>query len=195
MLSFISNWLRERNRLRDIMRTIGRVGIHSYLVDGDKLSLIVESYLPGDAIITYAVLSASSIVQGGRYSHASIGTGAGTIVDATPVNGLTKRTILAPLIGCGRVAIRRPRLTGTERLAIAERAIALSSRGIEYDWNFDPNNVAMYCSEAYRECVEYVVPGSIALREHFSVMSYTPDDIAEDDFFETIIEFSAEAIQ
>ena len=193
MFNAFINWITERNRLKDILRTVNKIGIHPYLVDGDSLSRALINYRPGDCILTYAALETTSILQGSKYTHASIGVHNARIVDATGSLGLAERVALSPMIGCGRICVLRPAIAEDLRSDIAFLASDTARKGIPYDWSFEPSSDALYCSEAYVHFLNMIVPGSIAMRERFGRLVIYPDDIRNDSLFDVVCEYEAEA--
>ena len=132
----------------------------------------------GDIIVTRKLGEPTNPFIPGFYTHSMLYLGNSTVIEATGL-GVHKTDILDALMTKDYFAVIRPKFcTLTECKLIANYASKLHNLNIAYDYGFEPDNGAFYCSELIYFCYEHILEHRFPfeMRQTLGVYTVTPQD-------------------
>lgn len=185
------NWLRRvfLKIAYPFLRVIGKVKIKpkKRRLWGQEIFLI-PMIKKGDIILVKAKGELTNLLIGGKYKHALIATGDGYLEAVDPT--VRKVTFKHILDHYDYICVCRAEFLVPSEI---ERMIAFaeSQIGKPYDYMFEPNMKAFYCSELATSAIVHAMPYSNtwSQRDIFGVKTTMPDDFRNaTDKFKTVIE-------
>ena len=150
-------------------------------IKGSDFRKAYSKVVAGDIIVTRKLGEPTNLFIPGFYTHSMMYVGNSTVVEATSLC-VHETDILDALMSKDHFAILRPKFCSqVEMKLIANKAKELKLKNIEYDYGFEPNNDAFYCSELIYFCYKSVLKNKFPfdMRETLGVKTVTPQDYYE----------------
>ena len=147
-------------------------------VNGKIYRKAYSKLVPGDIIVTRKRGEPTNVFIPGFYTHSMLYVGESNVVEATSL-GVHKTDILDALMTKDYFAVVRPKFCSqVEMKLIANTGKKLDSMAIAYDYGFEPNNGAFYCSELIFHCYKHVLENKFPfeMRKTLGVDTVTPQD-------------------
>ena len=147
-------------------------------VNGKIYRRAYSKLVPGDIIVTRKRGEPTNVFIPGFYTHSMMYVGDANVVEATSL-GVHETDVLDALMSKDHFAILRPKFCSqVEMKLIANKAKELKSKNIKYDYSFELDNEAFYCSELIYFCYKSVLQNKFPfdMRETLGVKTVTPQD-------------------
>ena len=132
---------------------------------------------PGMVIVTNTHGELTSALIPGKWSHTGIYVGNDMVIEATG-SGVVKTDLITFMLTKDEITLVSPIFADSmQRLRAAQHAEYFV--GKSYDYDFNPNNDAFYCSELVIACYSKAFNNELPfeVRERFGTETVTPDDI------------------
>lgn len=134
--------------------------------------LIIKNLLrPGDIILTKTNGYLSNIFIG-KWTHAGMYSGYDSVIEATTERGVQEKHLIDFLLTKDRIKVIRPVGVSGQHITLAIRRAKLHI-GKPYDFKFQPNVNAFYCSELLLHALQM---DSIKTVKRYGSETFIPDD-------------------
>lgn len=178
--------------LKPVSRSIGKVRISCSPLITNKIACIVSSIVsPGDVILLKKRGNLTNLMIPGEFKHAAIVSHDYRIIDAVDP-AVRINSIAEVLLEYDSCAVLRARFLKSHECLNAARS-AFKQVGLPYDFSFEDESKAFYCSELVTYCMKKAwgrkEPCPWQHRDIFGMLTTVPQDFYDSSKFLKIFEW------
>jgi uncharacterized protein YycO len=146
-------------------------------VQGMDVYSIMNKLVPGAVLLTRTRGELTNLVIPGDFTHAAIALSKESIIEATG-KGVNINDLITFMTSKDRVVMLYPKFCGEVEMKNAA-ALASTWVGSPYDYLFDPDNKAFFCSELIQTAYEKTVKQMLFKRRYrMGLITVIPSDFA-----------------
>lgn len=165
--------------MQPVAAFFGQVGLPDRFITGEDYLKISEILEPGMVFLSRKKGELTNWLIPGYWTHAALYAGDGYIIESIG-KGVRKIDLISFMLTKDALCLYKPLFCDYSHMVQAT-AYAHSSVGMPYDFMFESNNKAFYCSELVFECYNQVVEAlPLKRREIWDELVYLPEDIHKD---------------